>query len=106
MINLHIRKDFQKWLLPTLDEGCRVTAMCGAKTTGKYAGVPGVSEQRPFVNESREFGWCIHCCNEALDVMNNVLSKDSGVLLSHWLVAQYLAAVDVTATQIMMAFQK
>lgn len=103
MINLHVRKDFQKWLLPSADQSARIVGMCGAKTTGKYAGIPGVSEQQAFVTESGEFGWCVHCCNYALSVMNTVLDKDSGIVMSPWILSQYLSAVDVTANQIIQA---
>jgi hypothetical protein len=98
IVNMHIRKDFQKWLLPKDSKG-RVTAVCGKKTPVKYAGIPGVTKQDAFVSDKYS-GWCVHCCGQALEKMNDALTNNKTQPFVHHV---YVAAMDVCAKQIVMS---
>jgi len=95
---MHIRRDWQKWLIPT-DSNKRITAVCGAKTSEKYAGIPGVSEQPAFYSSDGKTGWCVHCCGQALNQFNNVFpgTETSGIIKN-----QYVESCKIMARQILM----
>jgi len=95
---MHIRKDFQKWLLPKETKG-RVVAVCGAKTPIKFAGIPGVTKQEAFVS-NKYVGWCVHCCGIALDKMNTSLSSTKTSPFVHQV---YVSAMEVCSKQIVMS---
>jgi hypothetical protein len=99
---MHIRRDWQKWLVPT-DSNKRITAVCGAKTSEKYAGIPGVSNQRVFYGSDGNAGWCIHCCGMALDKFNELFENYSKVETSSLVKNQYVKAASVMMQQITFA---
>jgi hypothetical protein len=96
---MHIRRDWQKWLVPT-DSNKRITAVCGKKTSEKYAGIPGVSEQPVIYSTDGNAGWCIHCCGLALQQFNELFEKyDTSSIVKN----MYVSAVDVMSRQILLA---
>jgi hypothetical protein len=99
---MHIRRDWQKWLVPTASNK-RITAVCGAKTSEKYAGIPGVSDQRPFYSTDGKTGCCIHCCGKALDKFNELFEQYSTVETSSIVKNQYVTAAQVMMNQILVA---
>lgn len=76
MINLHIRKDFQTWVAPHPSDD-RITALCGVKTSEKFASVPVAISQPAFVTDSGDGGWCVHCCGAALEICNDVVDANN-----------------------------
>jgi hypothetical protein len=99
VVNLHIRRDWQKWLVPT-ESNRRITAVCGVKTSEKYAGIPGVTDQPAFYGSDGNAGWCIHCCGLALEMFNRIFTNHntSGIIKN-----QYVASTAVMSRQILMA---
>lgn len=98
IVNMHIRKDFQKWMLPKNPSG-RVMAVCGKKTPVKFAGIPGVTKQDAFVSD-KYTGWCVHCCGQALDKMNKALQ---GSRTNPFVHNTYVLAMEICAKQIVMS---
>ena len=94
---MHIRADYRLWY-PQPKKS--VKTMCGRKTDPKFAGIPGVDRmQPPFFKDGRT-GWCVACCDAALDQMNKiVVSKIDEVLYDDF----YLPAMNVCANQILAA---
>ena len=76
--NRHIRHDWQTfvdWPQTT------VKSLCNVKTQPRLAGIPGITEQPPFV-EKKE-GWCSQCCYKAYRQMLDIperLDTDSSVV--------------------------
>lgn len=98
IVNMHIRKDFQKWMLPKHAKG-RVVAMCGVKTPVKFAGIPGVSWQEAFI-DGKYSGWCVHCCGLALEKMNETLTEKK---TSDLMEQVYVYAMEMCTKQIVMS---
>ena len=71
IVNLHIRNDFRQWVEP-IDLSGRVMAVCGVRTTGKFAGIPSITEQ-PVFYDGTDSGWCLPCCAKALETLNVIV---------------------------------
>lgn len=57
VINRHIRRDFDRW---TDHSPAKVSrSLCGQRTTEKYLGIPGVTDQTLSV--AGDSGWCPNC---------------------------------------------
>lgn len=64
--NRHIRRDFSRWIDQSLNNSVRT--MCGMRSTDKFCGIPGVTEQPLVVARKRGKnlpGWCYECCVHA-----------------------------------------
>lgn len=99
---MHIRRDWQKWLVPT-DSNKRITAVCGAKTSEKFAGIPGVTEQPVFYSSDGNAGWCVHCCGLALEQFNDTFESvlDKKFETSSMIKNQYVMSAAIMMKQVM-----
>lgn len=68
---MHIRHDWQKWLLT---EQKTVRTLCGKTTTNKLAGIPTISDQSPaLINKTtgeKLPGWCQVCVRFLVEEVN------------------------------------
>jgi hypothetical protein len=78
----------------------RITAVCGVKTSEKYAGIPGVSEQPVFYSTDGNAGWCVHCCGLALEQFNRTADITT---TSGFIKGQYALSVRIMSNQILAA---
>lgn len=59
----HISKKWPEWVDWNVEGMSRVPAMCGARVSPKYTGIPGVTKQERVVYKDGKpvWGWCSAC---------------------------------------------
>jgi hypothetical protein len=77
----HIRKGYATWI--DSSETHSVTTMCGVRSTNKFCGIPGITDQKVSVQtkNGERLGWCLNCCKVMAAEVYNFL--EGGAINAH-----------------------